>query len=231
MGRLTPHLVRAAAGGAAAVALLAGGCASQRTPIPRLLDGTRPPSLPARLDGLGGPTVVSRLTVTTVRRLGSIGRRCVDSFTPEFRVPADAIVIRRTGVVGESLTFANADRDVVLGCDRTARRPRPGEPWCGRSVGRVIAGRLRDLRLDVACHTTSGVQVGFGWIQSGAHTRWVTAGVDGVTEVSAVAAGLPVRVVTEDIDRADSSATFAIGEYGSAGMALRTYRFSAGVAG
>jgi hypothetical protein len=46
-----------------------------------------------------------------------------------------------------------------------------------------------------------------------------------------VAAGLPVRVVTEDIDRADSSATFAIGEYGSAGMALRTYRFSAGVAG
>jgi hypothetical protein len=230
MGRVTPALLWAAAA-AAALAFVALGCSERAEPAVRLVDGTTPPPLPAALEETGRGSVVSRVTVTSVRRLGAAGRRCVDGFRPEFRVAAGATVVRRTGVVGESLTFADVAHDVVLGCDRVDRRAPASDPWCGRSVGRLVAGRLRDLRLDIACRTGGAAQVGFGWVQAGAGTRWVGARAGSATEIAVVAAGLPVRVVANDVDADTSSATFAISEYAASGNVLRSYRVSAGVAG
>lgn len=231
MGRLTPILVRTAAGGAATLALASGGCGDRPQPPTRLVDGTNPTTLPVRLEGLDRNGIGSRLTITSVRRLGAFGRNCVDSFRPEFRVAANATVIRRTGVLGESLTFENIDHDVVLGCDRGDGGTAASGRWCGRAAGRLFAGRLRDLRLDIACRTHRGAQIGFGWIQADAGTHWIGARVGDVTEVSEVAAGLPVRVATTDVDPGNASATFAIVEYAESGRALRSYRVSVGVAG
>jgi hypothetical protein len=231
MERLTQQLLRTAAGGAAALALAAGGCGHGASAPSRLVDGTPPPKLPAALKLSDRNTVTSRVTVTSIGRLGATGRNCVDGFRPEFRLAVDATVVRRTGIVGESVTFMDADHDVVLGCDRTDGPAPASQPWCGRSVGRLVGGRLRDLRLDIACRTRRGTQVGFGWIETGPGTRWVAARVGAVTEVAGVAAGLPVRVVTEDIDRETSSATFATVEYAGSGKTLARHRISAGVAG
>jgi hypothetical protein len=170
--------------------------------------------------------------VLEARDLRTIERGCLRSFEPEFRLPPATVVVRRTGTLGESLTFTDAEHDVVLGCAGTGSASTPVPRWCGRSVGRLYAGRLRDVRLDVACHDRAGRPVGFGWIEPGPATRWIGVRAGGrVAEVAAVAAGLPVRVATDAVDRARSSATFAVAEYAASGAAVRSFRVRAGVAG
>ena len=216
---------------ALATALAATGCGDDAARQGRLVDGTRPPVLPAALAAAARNAVATRVTALHVDDLDEAGRSCVAGFRGEFRVAKDATVVRRTGVVGESLTFLDADRDVVLGCDRTNRPAPASRRWCGRSVGLLIAGRLHDVRVDIACRTRHGTQVGFGWIQPGSETHWVAVRAGPGTEITKVTPGLPLRIVTEDVDPATSSATFTIVEYASAGRALRSYRVRAGVAG
>ena len=215
---------------AVSLALLVAGCGDRTPPPARLVDGTTPPALPAALRDIG-PAVSSRVTVVEARRLDSPGRSCVASFRPEFRISPGATVVRRTGAAGESLTFEDAQGAVVLGCYRTAGASASARRWCGRSVGRLVAGRLRDMRLDIACRTGDAGAVGFGWIEPGPATRWVVARVGPIREVAAVAASLPVRIPTGDVDQPTSTATFAVVEYTASGEVVRRYRARVGVAG
>jgi hypothetical protein len=239
MGRLTACSSRrhaaalrtAAATSAAALALVAAGCGRAPAPRVRLVDGTVPTRLPAALHDRVGQATYTRVAVLAARQLDAAGRRCLASFRSEFRIPPATTVVRRTGVVGESLTFRDAGGDVLLGCDGTARGTRLTLGWCGRSVGRLVAGRLRDMRLDIACRSEDGSSVGFGWIEPAPATRWLAVGTGRSTEVEEVAAGLPVRVPTDDVDQATSSATFPVVEYTSRGRIRRRYRLRAGVAG
>jgi hypothetical protein len=242
MGRLTrtsrpprSGTVRTLCAGSAVLLALGGLCAagcgrSPARPV-RLVDGTAPPPLPAPLRRRAAGATTARVAVLAAGRLDAAGRRCLASFRPEFRIAPGTTVVRRTGAAGESLTFTDADREVVLGCDRASLRAPDARGWCGRSVGRLVAGRLRDPRLDLGCRSHDGAAVGFGWIEPGPATRWIGVRVARSTEVDEVAAGLPVRVPTDDVDRATSSAAFSIVEYTGAGAVARRYRLRAGVAG
>jgi hypothetical protein len=212
--------------------LFSAGCGMQaREARPtRLLDGTAAPPLPEALDSVGGSAVVSRVRVLRVAELGARGRACIDAFRPEFQITPRTRVVARTGAIGASLTFLDARRRVVLGCDRTAR-PAASSPWCARSVGRLFAGRLHDARVDILCVDAHGRPIGFGWVEAGEGTRWIVVRDRSVAEVEEVAAGLPVRVMTIQVTLADSSARFPIAEYDQQGREVRRYRFNARVAG
>ena len=139
-------------------------------------------------------------------------------------------MVQRVGVKGVSLTFLDAERRVALGCDRSAR-PAASGPWCARSVGRLFSGRLRDPRVDILCRDARGRPVGFGWIEPAAGARWIVVGDGPGAEVEEVAAGLPVRIATTDVDAATSSATFDVRELAEGGKEVRRYTLRASVAG
>jgi hypothetical protein len=214
------------------LALSSAGCGGRDDDArpARLLDGSASPLLPAVLREVGRGAVASRVRVLRAAHLDARGRACLERFRPEFRIPSRATVVERTNVVGENLTFLDARRRVVLGCDRTAR-PAANPPWCARSVGRLFSGHLRDPRLDILCRDANGDPLGLGWIEPAAHVRWVVVRNGPEAEVEEVARGLPVRVATVDVSVADSSATFAVTEYGSDGREVRHYRLRARVAG
>jgi hypothetical protein len=188
------------------------------------------PSLPKALSAVGSGAVTSRVRALHAAELDARARTCVESFRPEFRIPPHALVVERTGAIGASLTFVDAERRVVLGCDRTVR-PSANGPWCARSVGRLFAGRLRDARVDILCVDARGSPVGFGWLEPTRGARWIVVGTESPAEVEEVAAGLPVRVSTREVDTAGSSATFAVTEYDSAGKEVDRYPLRARVAG
>ncbi len=222
----------ATAAALAAVALAVAGCADRghRAETSRLVDGSVSPALPRALGAGAAGLVMSRVRIRRAMRLDARGRTCVASFRGEFTVAADAVVVDRTGVTGFSLTFLDAHRHVVLGCDRTGRQV-AGGAWCARSVGRLVDGRLEDPRLDILCVGRRGDSVGFAWIEPMPAARWVVVGAGGDREVEPVAAGLPVRVATREVDAATSSATFVVGEYDATGAELARYRLPVRVAG
>ncbi len=215
-----------------AVALAVVGCADRghRVETRHLVDGSVSSALPRALGAVADGLIMSRVRVRRAMRLDPRGRTCVASFRGEFTVAADAVVVERTGVTGASLTFSDARRHVVLGCDRTGRGA-AGSAWCARSVGRRVNGRLEDPRLDILCVGRRGDPVGFAWIEPMPATRWVVVGAGGDREVEPVAAGLPVRVATRAVDAATSSATFAVSEYDATGAELARYRLPVRVAG
>jgi hypothetical protein len=217
---------------AAAVALAVAGCGSHHAAgrRARLLDGSQSAALPTMLNRLGRDAVAARVRVLRVNRLDARNRACVESFRGEFTVGGDAVVVENTGVIGASLTFVDARRRAVLGCDRTSTRSADGS-WCARSIGRLVGGELEDARLDILCVDRHGAPVGFAWLEPEPDARWVAIAGAGGNVVEPVAAGLPVRVATRNVDDADSSATFDISEYDSRGRELARYRLRARVAG
>ena len=213
----------------AATAPFLEGCGARSVPPARLVDGSAPAPVPRALARLADRGVVSRVRVIAASRLGSAGQACLDSFRAEYPIERNAHVLQRTAVLGESLTLRDADRSVVLGCDRTARTPR-GQ-WCARSVGGLSSGRLRDPRVDILCRDRDGDPVGFAWVEPAPNVRWVEVELGPRVEIDAVAAQLPVRIATHDVDGATASARFRVTEYAAGGERLRRYRFRAGVAG
>jgi len=197
--------------------------------VPRLLDGSEGGPLPDALDRLRGQAVVARLRVRSARRLDASARRCLTTFEDEFRLRAATPVVERVGVLGVTLTFADADRRTVLGCDRTS--PGRAGPWCARSAGRLRSGRLSDPRVDILCRDRSGHAVGFGWIAPDPATRWLGVDTGSGLEIDSVGGSLPVRIATLDVDGATSSASFAVTEYDEDGEEVRRYRLEAPVAG
>jgi hypothetical protein len=90
---------------------------------------------------------------------------------------------------------------------------------------------LFDPRLDILCRDRRGRSLGSAWIQAMAGTRYVALREPGYTEVYEVAAGLPVRVTTHDVDVGTSSATFHVEQYTAAGSRLVAETVRARVAG
>jgi len=222
----------AAAVAVAVLALAVAACGSRdhRAHTSRLVDGSVPPVPPGVLGSLGADAVMSRVRFRRAALLDTRGRACIASFRGEFAIANEALVVERTGAIGASLTFLDARRRVVLGCDRASRRV-AGAAWCARSVGRLVAGRLEDPRLDILCLGGHGEPIGFAWIDPMPGTRWVVVGDGARSEVEPVAAGLPVRVATREVDVATSSATFAVTEYDATGAELARYRLPVRVAG
>jgi len=103
--------------------------------------------------------------------------------------------------------------------------------WCARSVGRLFDGRLHDGRVDILCVGPTGGRVGFAWVEPTRRARWIVVAQPSGAEVEEIAAGLPVRIATRDVDSAASSATFAVAEYDSAGSEVARYGLRARVAG
>jgi hypothetical protein len=102
--------------------------------------------------------------------------------------------------------------------------------WCGRAYGRLQRRRLHDPRLDLACSRT-GKPLAFAWIEPGRVARYVVVRHRAYAEAYDVAAGLPVRVVTSDVDLEQSRATFDVSEHASNGRRLRSFRVETQVAG
>jgi len=210
------------------MALVLAGCGGAVERSARLVDGSEAPSLPT--DRLESGAVATRARVRRAAKLDTRGRACLDSFRSEFRIPPATVVVERVGVIGASLTFVDAQRRVVLGCDRTARAAASG-PWCARSVGRLFSGRLRDPRVDILCRNARGDRVGFAWVEPATRVRWIVVRNGPGAEVEEVVAGLPVRIATTDVDAATSSATFGVRELNGDGQEVRRFRLRAGVAG
>ncbi len=221
----------AAAGLALALAITVSGCGGRGATV-RLVDGTSPPATPAPLRHLGDGLRVSRVRVAAVARLSEWARRCARSFRHEFDVPGSTRAVERLSVLGASVTLADRRRRALLACDRTgaAGQGAPGG-GCGRAVGRLFAGRLRDPRVDLLCRDEDGRQVAFAWIEPGPHARWLLVREGTWAAVEPVAGGLPARVATRSIDLDAATADFHVEEYDAAGALLRRYTLHARVAG
>jgi len=231
LGRSGARRPTAVAAVVISLTVAAAGCGHDRGGDRTLVDGSRPPPLPDVLGDVGPAPVTSRVRLRRAAQLDTRRRACLDAFRPEFRISPRTVVVERTGVAGANLTFLDASRRVVLGCDRTGRPVGGGRSWCARSVGRLLRGRLQDPRVDILCHGALGARIGFGWIVPASGTRWIASRNGAVTEIAAVAAGLPVRVATADVDTATSSATFEVTEYDEDGATVRRYTLHASVAG
>lgn len=229
-GRPGARVRLAAATLAVVEGLSLAACGAGHEQAARLVDGSEAPRLPVALRDLGDGAVVSRVRVRRASELDARGRACLDSFRTEFRISPATVVVQRIGAIGASLTVLDAERRVVLGCDRTARAI-ANRPWCARSVGRLFSGRLRDARVDILCRSARGDPVGFGWIEPGRGVNWIVVDQRSGAEVEEVAGQLPVRIATTDVDRATSSATFDVRELDSDGKEVRRYRLRGSVAG
>lgn len=148
-------------------------------------------------------------------------------------VGADAVVVERVGVDGESITFANRGRTGVYACDGGVdpARERP-RPWCGTVFGELVQDRLLDPRLDVLCRTRKGAPLAYAFVEPVPGAHWIGVEQDGYTEVYEVLAGLPVRIATtRNIRPEQARATFALSQYDLEGRQLVREDLEAAVAG
>lgn len=177
------------------------------------------------------PVAGSVIAIGRVLDAATLGRRFT-SCSPGGAVDGTAIV-ERIGVFGQSLTFADRARKVVYSCDGgtdPAGEQRP--PWCGRSLGRLVHGRLLDPRLDIVCRDREGQPLAYAWIDPVAGAHWIGVDQGSYTELYEVLAGLPVRVATTGgIELGRSRASFAVTQYDATGKALVKGALEAAVAG
>jgi hypothetical protein len=203
-------------------ALVVAGCASDERPE-HLLYGQ-----PA---GEFTPVTGSVVTIGRVLRGTTLGRRFL--LCRPSSVERDALVVERTGVFGESLTFMDRDKRTVHACDGgvdAAGERAP--PWCSGSAGRLYEGRLLDPRLDLGCRDGKGRPLAYAWIEPVTDAHWIGVFQGGYTEIYEVLSGLPVRIATQrNIDLARSRAVFEVFQYGVGGRELIRGRVEAGVAG
>jgi hypothetical protein len=216
LDRLTCALV------VAVFALVVTGCGSDERPD-RLLYGQPAAQFT--------PVKGSVIAVGRVLRGTTLGQRFL--LCRPVSVERDALVVERTGVFGESLTFMDRDRRTVHACDGGVdpageRRP----PWCSGSAGRRYEGRLLDPRLDLGCRDGRGRPLAYAWVEPVTGAHWIGVDQGGYTEVYEVLAGLPVRVATaRNIDLARSRAVFEVSQYGVGGRELIRGPVEAAVAG
>jgi hypothetical protein len=208
---------------AAATVVGCGGGAGAK----RLLDGSTTVSPPVDLQGVEGRIVRTKVRIWRAggydpQRLGA----CLARGGP---LPDDRLIVERVGVTGESISFRDASGGVLLGCDNSLGPREDRHVWCGQQAGELEAHHLKDPRLDVGCQTGDRERMGFVWIEPGTAARYVAVEQRGYTEVYEVAAGLPVRVSTEDAG--DSMATLRYSEHDIHGVLLRRAALRAFVAG
>lgn len=181
------------------------------------------------------PVPGSVLTEARVLRRSLLGRRLESCLFRGDRagVAADAVVVERVGVDGESLTFANRSRTGVYACDGGVDRAGERQPpWCGAVFGELADGRLLDPRLDVLCRDRSGAPLAYAFVEPVAGAHWIGVEQAGYTEVYEVLAGLPVRIVsTRHVDAEDARAAFEVSQYDLRGRQLVKGELVAAVAG
>jgi hypothetical protein len=216
-------------GSLALVVAAAAGCSGEDCPVPStLVDGTPARPSPVTLEDVDGATVVSRVRVLRRRSPGP-GSQIERCLSPS--ADPGHVVVHRVGVSGASVTFSNSVHRELRGCDATRVRQANGTIWCGHAFARLRAGRLRDPRLSLTCRDAHGDPLGFVWIQPGAGAAYVVVARRGYHEVYPVAAGLPVRITTHDVDPDDASATLVAAEHAGDGRRLRSYELEARVSG
>lgn len=217
-------LDRLKGGAALLLLLLAVGCGRSERPQ-RLLDGA--------VAGEFRPVRGSVLTIARTARRATLRARVDDCLLPGDRasVGADALVVERIGVDGESLTFASGAG--VYACDGGVDPA--GErslPWCGTVFGERDGGRILDPRLDVNCRDRRGMRLAYAFVDPVAGAHWIGVARDGYVEVYEALAGLPVRIATTSrIAAEEARATFEITEYDRAGRELVHAELEAAVAG
>ena len=210
--------------------LLGTSCGEHATPPPALLDGSSASRPAVRLEGVARPAVsTTTLVVPTDRARDPLVRSCRSQ--PWSEPPAGRAVLR-IGVVGASVTFGRRFGRGVRACDATRLRVH-GQRWCGVAYGRLVRGGVQDPRLDVGgCASHDGRPVAFAWVQPRSRTRYVVVHHRGFAEVYETAAGLPVRVATNElVDLARSGAGFEISEHDASGGLIDRYELDAQAAG
>lgn len=211
--------MKASVAALAALALLASGCDSDGRPN-RLLSGEHASEFrPVAGSVLAQGRVLSRATA---------GRRLEGCRAD---APADARLIERVGVFGESISFRSGD--VVYACDGGVDPAgERGPPWCGLAVGRLVDGRLLDPRLDILCEDRERRRIAYAFVIPVAGAHWIGVDQGGYTEVYEILGDLPVRVVTaRRIDTNRSRATFGVTQYDVHGRELVRGDLEALVAG
>jgi hypothetical protein len=177
------------------------------------------------------PVPGSVVSISRVLRGTTLGRRFLMCRSPS--VPADAVVVERIGVFGESLTFVDRRKSLLFACDGgfdAAGERAP--PWCSGSAGRLFDGHLLDPRLDLGCRDRQGRPLAYVWVEPVAGAHWIGVDQGPYTEVYEALAGLPVRIATaRNIDLRRSRATFAVTQYDVSGRELVQGEVEAGVAG
>jgi hypothetical protein len=199
------------------------------TPPTVLSDGSaaRPP--PIALEGVEGPSILTRARVRPRDRVetGSQTARCLDAA----RASATAVVVERVGVSGTSVTVFGPRNHTVYGCDASGISAMADTPWCGHAFGRLDAGRLSDPRLSLTCRSGNDDPLGFAWIQPDAAASYLVVRRQGYSEVYPVGGRAPVRIITDDVDQDSVSATFSVGEHAPDGRRLSAYEVEARVSG
>jgi len=208
---------------ALAVASLLAGCHGGNDPPSRLLYGERAQTF--------APVDRSVVTVGRVVDRATLGRRFTSC--PVASAAQGGLVVERTGVFGESLTFADRRRRTLYACDGgtdpAGERPLP---WCGSSAGRLVHGKLLDPRLDIVCRDRKGGALAYAWVEPVAGARWVAVDQGGYAELYEVLAALPVRVATRrGIELSRARARFRIAQYDAGGKQLVRGTLEAAVAG
>jgi hypothetical protein len=179
------------------------------------------------------PVPGSVITLGRVLDGTTLGGRFASCRPPEAGIRNDAVVVERIGVFGESLTFADAGRKTLYGCDGgtdAAGERKP--PWCGNPAGRLVKGKLLDPRLDVLCRDPKGRPLAYAWVEPGAGVRWIGVDQGKYTEVYEALAGLPVRIASvRGVQRSRARATFDVTQYDTHGNELFKGKLEAQVAG
>ena len=218
LDRLTPIILLIA------VALLAG-CDSGAGRPERLLYG----QAAQKFQPVPGSVIAQgRIVDGTI-----LGRRFALCRPRGAAIANDTVVVERTGVFAESLTFADVGRRMVYACDGgTDPTGERKAPWCGSAVGRLLRGRLLDPRLDILCRDKKGRPLAYAWVEPVAGVRWIGVDQGRYTEVYEVLAGLPVRIAsTRGIQPGRARATFDVTQYDGHGRELVKGKLEAAVAG
>jgi hypothetical protein len=223
--RLSPSLV------ASVLIAAVVGCGTQHRPPAELVDGSAAVQPKVPLQGIGSPVILTRVKVTASDEVeqGSPEARCLGGPARGGKPIGDVVV--RIGVWSASVTFRETSS--VGGCDGTGAASASGPRWCGGSYGRLVAGRLRDPRLDLAgCRTANGRAAAFAWVDPGPRTRYVVVREPGYAEAYPIVHGLPVRIATTShIASEPLGASFEVFEHDATGRLLRRYRLEARPAG
>ena len=217
----------AAVSGYAAIAVTA--CGGSESPPTSLLDGSPAVAPPVVLEGVDGPAIEADVVVIPRRRVtpASAEAACLRGAEDADLGP----LVVRVGTYARSVTFRAAARRALIACETASPGREGGGSWCGRAFGLLRGGRLQDPRLDLACTGADGRPIAFAWVEPSPRATYVAVEERGYLEVYTPAGGLPVRVVTTDVEIPDSSASFAVSEHDRSGHLLRRYRLEATVAG
>jgi hypothetical protein len=210
---------------ALATVVLAGGCRGGGEPATpeRLLYGE-----PAQTFA---PVPGSVVAAGRVLDASTLGRRFA-SCSPGADANG-AVVVERIGVFSESLSFTNERGTTLYSCDGgdDPSRERP-PPWCGRSAGRLLHGRLIDPRLDILCRERNGRPLAYLWIDPVRQAHWIGVDQGAYSELYEVLAGLPVRVGTNrGIQLGRARARLDVTQYDAHGKPLLQGIVEAAVAG